>query len=101
MSAESLLAMLLSYIPSTWNIVVSTIVFVLAFWYLQKWLNKSDKPKTAARGIGVIVLAFVLSTVSGVLVDLVREQMYGPEPMSQIEKEVRQQLEDSGITLPE
>jgi hypothetical protein len=99
MSAESLLKMMLSFIPSTWNIVVSTIVFLLAFWYLQKGLNKSNKPKTAARGIGVIVLAFVLSSVSGWLVDWALLKLGGPQPKPYMQQILEKMIEGAGIDL--
>ncbi len=98
---ESLLKMMLSFIPSTWNIVVSTIVFVLAVWYLQKWLNKSDKPKSAVRGVGLVVLAFVLSSVSGWLTDYTLVKFDGPQPKPYLRQLLEKMIEDAGIVLPE
>jgi hypothetical protein len=98
---ESLLKMTLSFIPSTWNIVISSIVFVLAIWVLQKRPHKSDKPKTAARGFGVVLLAFALSSGSGVLVDWALVKFGGPQPKPYLRQLLEQMIEDAGIVLPE
>jgi membrane protein implicated in regulation of membrane protease activity len=96
---ESMLKMMLANFPSTWNVVISTIVFVLAIWYLQKWLNKSDQPKSAARGIAVFVLASVLSWGSGVLIDWALVKIDGPQPKSYLQKMLEKMIEDAGINL--
>lgn len=96
---ESLLKWILANIPSTWNILISTIVFVAAFWYLQKWLKKSNKPKSAVRGIGVIVLAYALSVGAGVLVDKALLKFDGPQPKSHMQLMLEKMIEDAGIVL--
>jgi hypothetical protein len=96
-----LLKTTLALIPSTWNIVISSIVFVLAILYLQKRLNQSDKPKTAARGFCVVLLAFALSSGSGVLVDWALVTFGGPQPKPYLRQLLEQMIEDAGIVLPE
>lgn len=90
-------------IPSIWNMVISTIVFVVAAWYLHRLLDAQGMPKGVTRGLLVFVLAYLLSWASGELVDWAREKMYGPEPVSQTQKDLNQALDmlkENGITLP-
>jgi hypothetical protein len=46
------------------------------------------------------VLAYAVSWGSGELVDWLREKMYGPEPVSQTQKELTELLNASGIMTP-
>lgn len=96
---ESLLKWILANFPSTWNVLISTIVFVVVVWYLQKWLSRSDKPKSAPRGLGVVMLAFVLSSASGVLVDWALVKFDGPQPKPHMQLILEQMIENAGIIL--
>lgn len=87
-------------LPSMWNIIISTLVFVIAAWWIRRFLEAQGIPKGMARGLLVFLLAYAVSWASGELVDWARVKMYGPEPVSQIEKDLSQQLENSGLTLP-
>ncbi|NOT65813.1 MAG: hypothetical protein HOP06_07290 [Methylotenera sp.] len=90
-------------LPSVWNIVISTIVFVIAAWYFHRWLQAHGLPKGMTRGLLVFVLAYAVSWASGALVDWSREKMYGPEPVSQTQKNLNEALDllkTNGITLP-
>jgi hypothetical protein len=87
-------------LPSMWNIIISTIVFVIAAWYLRGFLEEQGLPKGMTRGLLVFVLAYVVSWGSGELVDWAHEKMYGPEPVSQTQKELTELLNASGITPP-
>jgi hypothetical protein len=87
-------------LPSIWNIIISTIVFVIAAWYLRGFLESQGIPKGMTRGLLVFVLAYAVSWGSGELVDWLREKMYGPEPVSQTQKELTELLNASGITPP-
>jgi predicted membrane-bound spermidine synthase len=83
-----------------WNIIISTIVFVIAAWYLRRLLDEHGMHKGFTRGLLVFVLAYVVSWASGELVDWSREKMYGPEPVSQTEKDLTDLLKASGVTPP-
>ena len=80
-------------IPSMWNIVISTIMFVIAAWYLHRLLDGHGMPKGMTRGLLVFVLAYVVSYASGELVDWSREKIYGPEPVSQAQKDLNGALD--------
>jgi hypothetical protein len=87
-------------LPSMWNIIISTLVFVIAAWYLRGFLEAQGLPKGMARGLLVFVLAYMVSWASGELVDWAREKIYGPEPVSQTQKELTELLDANGIKLP-
>jgi hypothetical protein len=90
-------------IPSVWNIVISTIVFVIAAWYLHRLLDEQGMPKGFTRGLLVFILAYVISWASGEVVDWSREKMYGPEPVSDTQKNLNEAfdlLKSDGITPP-
>jgi hypothetical protein len=87
-------------LPSMWNIIISTIVFVIAAWYIRRLLDAQGIPKGMVRGIMVFVLAYAVAWGSGELVDWAHEKVYGPEPESQVSQDLNQLLQDSGITPP-
>jgi hypothetical protein len=90
-------------LPSLWNIIISTIVFVIAAWYLHRVLDEHGMPKGMTRGLLVFVLAYLVSWTSGEMVDWSRDKIYGPEPVSQAQKNVDQALDilkANGIALP-
>jgi hypothetical protein len=90
-------------LPSLWNIIISTIVFVIAAWYLHRLLDEHGMPKGMTRGLLVFVLAYLVSWTSGEMVDWSRDKIYGPEPVSQAQKNVDQALDilkANGIALP-
>ena len=87
-------------LPSIWNIVISTIVFVIAAWYIRRYLDEMGITKGIARGLMVFLLAYLLAWVSGELVDWAREKIYGPEPVSETQKDLTELLKASGITPP-
>lgn len=58
-------------LPSIPNLVISTIVFMLAAWYANLVLDAQDIPKGMARSLSVLALAYLLSWESGEAVDWV------------------------------
>lgn len=56
-------------LPSMWNIIISTIVFVITAWYFHCLLDEYGLPKGMTRGLLVFVLAYIVSWASGELVD--------------------------------
>lgn len=85
-------------LPSLWNIIVSTIVFVIAAWYIRRFLDALGIPKTMMRGFMVFILAYVVSWASGELVDWAHDKIYGQAPVSQTQKDLTQLLKSQGIT---
>ena len=87
-------------LPSLWNIIISTIVFVIAAWHIRRWLDEHGLPKGMTRGLLVFVLAYVVSWVSGELVDWAHDKIYGVAPPTHVEQALKQLLKDSGVTPP-
>ena len=90
-------------LPSIWTIIISTLVFVIAAWYLHRLLDEHGMPKGLTRSLQVFVMAYVVSWASGALVDWSRERIYGPEPVSQNQKDLNQALDvlkANGISFP-
>ena len=87
-------------IPSIWNILISTIVFVIAAWWIRRYLDEQGLPKGMTRGLVVFMLAYVVSWVSGELVDWAHDKIYGVAPPTQVEQDLKQLLKDSGVTPP-
>ncbi len=87
-------------LPSLWNIIISTIVFVIAAWWIRRYLDEQGLPKGMTRGLVVFVLAYVVSWVSGELVDWAHDKIYGVAPPTQVEQDLKQLLKDSGVTPP-
>jgi predicted PurR-regulated permease PerM len=58
-------------LPSLWNLIVSTIVFFIATWYIRRYLEQQGIPRGATRGILVFTLASVAAWGAGELTDRV------------------------------
>lgn len=64
-------------LPSMWNLIVSTIVFVIAAWYIHRYLDEQEMPKGTTRSILVFVLASIVSWGSGEAADWAQERIEG------------------------
>lgn len=64
-------------LPSLWNIVVSTVVFAVAAWYIRRYLEILGFPKSILRGLLVFILAYMFSWASGAVVDFIQEKIEG------------------------
>lgn len=87
-------------LPSIWNIAISTIVFVIAAWFVRRKLDEQGLPQGMTRGLLVFILAYAVSWASGELVDWGHDKIYGVAPPSQIEQDLNQIVKDSGLVLP-
>ena len=56
-------------LPTIWNLVVSTVVFIIAAWYLHRYLDEQGMPKGATRGMLVFTLASLASWGAGEVID--------------------------------
>ena len=70
-------------LPSLWNLIISTVVFFVAAWYLRRALDEQGIPKGMTRAISVFALASLVSWGAGALVDWTQEKIEGPQPATQ------------------
>jgi hypothetical protein len=59
-------------LPSMWNLIISTMVFFIAAWYINRILDEQQLPGGMTRGVLVFVLASLLSWGAGELVDRIQ-----------------------------
>lgn len=67
-------------LPSIWNLVISTVVFFVAAWYLRRALDEQGIPSGTTRGILVFLLAYLISWGAGAVVDLTHDKLLGVPP---------------------
>jgi hypothetical protein len=79
-------------LPSIANLIVSTIVFFIAAWYIKRFLEQQEIPKGTTRGILVFVFASLASWGSGEAVDWTQEKIAGPQPAAQSSGDLAQLL---------
>ena len=87
-------------LPSIWNIIISTIVFVIAAWWIRRWLDEQGLPKGITRGLLVFMLAYMFAWGAGKLVDWAHDKIYGVAPPSEVQQKIDQIVKDSGLVLP-
>ena len=87
-------------LPSLWNIIISTIVFIIAAWWIRLYLDEQGLPKGMTRGLLVFTLAYAVSWASGELVDWAHDKIYGVTPPTHVEQDLNQIVKDSGLVLP-
>jgi hypothetical protein len=79
-------------LPSMWNLIISTIVFIIAAWYIRRYLDDLGISKGMTRGLLVFVLAYLVSWGAGEAVDWFQ----GPQPTTQITSDPAQILKSLG-----
>jgi predicted PurR-regulated permease PerM len=80
-------------LPSMWNIIISTIVFFIAAWYIRRYLDEQGIPKGMSRSLMVFVVAFAVSWGSGEAVDW----LVGTQPAAQPSGDLSQLLKAVGV----
>lgn len=83
-------------LPSIWNLIISTIVFILAAWAIRRFLDEQGIPKGMTRGIMVFVLAYLVSWGAGEVVDWTQEKIEGPQPTAQTQDDLSSLLKAAG-----
>jgi len=79
-------------LPSVWNLIVSTIVFFVAAWYIHIYLDRLGVPKGMSRKLLVFVLASLVSWGAGEIVDWIQ----GPQASTQASSDPMQLLKALG-----
>ena len=83
-------------LPSMWNLIISTLVFLIAAWFIRRYLELQGIPKGATRGILVFVLAYMVSWGAGEMVDWTQEKIEGPQPAAKTSDDLLQLLKAAG-----
>ena len=87
-------------LPSMWNLIISTIVFFIAAWYLHRYLEEQGIPKGTTRKLLVFALASLVSWGAGEVVDWAQEKIEGPQPVAQTSGDLSQLLKAVGQSQP-
>jgi len=82
------------------NLVISTIMFFLASWYIKRYLDGQNIPKGMTRAMLVFTLAAMVSWGSGTLVDWVQVKIEGPRAAAQTSGDLSQLLKAAGQVRP-
>lgn len=67
-------------LPSIGSLVVSTVVFFVAAWYLHHHFDAQELPRGMTRTVLVLVLASMVSWASGSAVDWAHEKFTTHQP---------------------
>jgi hypothetical protein len=70
-------------LPSLWNLVISTLVFVIAAKYLHLFLEKQALFKGLTRSTLVFAITSMISWESGEMVDLIEVKIIGKQVTTQ------------------
>jgi hypothetical protein len=80
------------------NLIISTLVFFVAAWYLNRYLDQQEIAKGMTRGVLVFVLASLVSWGSGEMVDWAQVKIDGPQAAAQTPGDLTQLLKAIGQT---
>lgn len=87
-------------LPSMWNMIISTIVFMIAAWYLRRYLDGQGIPKGMTRNLLVLVLAYVVSWAAGGVVDWTQAKIEGPQQTAHSATDLSQLLKAASEEQP-
>jgi hypothetical protein len=82
------------------NLAISTIVFFIAAWFLNSYLDEQGIPKGLTRGVMVLVLASLMSWGVGWTVDWAQNKVEGPQTTAQAPSGLAQLMKDAGQQQP-
>jgi len=70
-------------LPSMSNLIISTIVFFIAAWFIHRFLDEQGLPKGATRSVLVFLIAAMVSWGAGSVVDWAQVKIEGPQAATQ------------------
>jgi hypothetical protein len=82
------------------NLIISTIMFFLASWYIKRYLDEQEIPKGMTRGVLVFTLAALVSWGTGALVDWTQEKIEGPQAAAKTSGDLTQLLKAAANQHP-
>lgn len=82
------------------NLTVSTIVFLVAAWFLNNYLDAQGIPKGMTRGVMILVLAALMAWGVGWTADWAQTKIRGPQLLVQTPSGLTQLMKDAGQQQP-
>lgn len=82
------------------NLIISTIVFFVAAWFANRYLNEQGIPKGTTRGVLVFLLASLVSWGAGAMVDWAQVRIEGPQAAAQDIGDLSRLLKAAGQQQP-
>lgn len=82
------------------NLILSTIVFFVAAWFINHYLDTQGIPKGMTRGVLVLVLASLVSWSAGEMVDWAQVKIEGPQAAAQTSDDLSRLLKAVGQPQP-
>lgn len=82
------------------NLFISTIVFFVAAWYLNRYLDQQEIAKGMTRGVLVFTLAALVSWGAGALAGWAQVKIEGPQAAAQTSGDLSQLLKAAGQAQP-
>jgi len=89
-------------LPSLWNLIISTFVFIIAAKYLHIFLEGKGLAKGMPRGTLVFAVAYLMSWGSGEMVDWTQEKIGIAQPAAQNPDDLQQMMKIlTSVVTPE
>lgn len=85
-------------LPSMWNVLVSTIVFFVAVWFIRRYLKEQGIPKGTTRGLLIFTLAYLTAWGAGEMVDWAFEKIEGPQAAQPRTSDAAEMVKEVGPT---
>lgn len=82
------------------NLIISTIVFFVAAWFANRYLDELEITKGMTRGVLVLVLASLVSWGAGEMVDWAQVKIEGPQAAAQTSGDLSRLLKAVGQPQP-
>jgi len=82
------------------NLIISSIVFFIAAWFANRYLDEQEIAKGMTRGVLVFVLASLVSWGAGELVNWAQIKIEGPQAAAQTSGDLSQLLKAVGQPQP-
>lgn len=82
------------------NLIISTIAFFVAAWFVNRYLDEQEIAKGLTRGVLVFLLAFLVSWGAGEIVDWAQVKIEGPQAAAQDSVDISKILKAAGQQQP-
>lgn len=82
------------------NLIISTIVFFVAAWFANRYLDEQEIAKGMTRGVLVFMLASLVSWGAGEMVDWAQLKIEGPQAVARDAGDLSRLLQAAGQQRP-